>query len=144
MSESKSPKAEAPKAAAPAAPVRSLFGGTRNNVWRVRVLDRDGNPVDTDGTGATSMVLKGPATREDLIRSAAILLNGKRADAMRAGLEDPGYHIDEASIEPQGHTDDDIGGWFPAGARPISLPTDPAAQAARAKLIAERLGTVIP
>lgn len=148
MSEKKPPQTHPDPAAVAAAekapPLRSLVATGRNNVWRVKVLDRDNNPVISDKRGGTTLILRGPASVEDLKKGAAILLNSKRADAMRAGLEDPGYHIDESSIEPAGHSDDDVGMWFPPGAKPVNLPTDAAAQAARDKLIAERLGVANP
>ena len=108
------------------------------NIWRVRVLDGKNQPVKND-KGETTAVLKGPATKAELIRSAEILFNSKRNDAILAGLEDPGYHIDPDAIEPLGHSDADLGQWQPQGARPLVMPTDAAVRAQHEKVIKEKL-----
>jgi hypothetical protein len=110
------------------------------NIWRVRVLDGNNQPVKNE-RGEVTAVLKGPATKAELIRSAEILFNSKRQDAIFAGLPDPGYHIDPESVEPLGHSDADLGQWRPEGARPLELPTDPAVRKQHEKLIKEKLGT---
>jgi hypothetical protein len=111
----------------------------KNNVWRFRVLGGDGKSVET-GEGSNTITVRGPASKPELIRSAEILLNSKRADAIRAGLDDPGYRIDEGSIEPLGHTDTEVGFWSPAGGKPLSLPTDPAVREDQRKFLADKLG----
>jgi hypothetical protein len=120
------------------APPRVMGLGARNNIWRVKVLDGDNRPVQND-KGETTVILRGPASRAELIRSAEILFNSKRNDALLAGLGDPGYHIDLESIEPLGHSDADLGQWKPEGARQLNLPTDPAVRAQHEKLINEKL-----
>lgn len=112
---------------------------SKNNVWRFRVVGGDGKPVGT-AEGASTITVRGPATKPELLKSAAILLNSKRADAIRAGLDDPGYVIDEASIEPLGHTDTEVGFWAPQGAKPLDLPTDAAVRKDQRKFIADKIG----
>lgn len=110
------------------------------NIWRFRATGADGKPVES-APGMTTFTVKGPATRPALIEAARILLDSKRADAVNVGLPDPGYKLDEASIEPVGHTDVDVGFWVPpADAKPIDLPTDAAVREADRRLLQEKTG----
>jgi hypothetical protein len=113
---------------------------SRVNIWRFKVLGGDNQHVTTADGGGGSITVKGPPNKAELLKAAAILLNSRRSEAMRAGLDDPGYHIDEASIEPLGHTDDDIGSWVPEGAKMLELPTDAAVRADKEKFLATKLG----
>ena len=112
---------------------------SKNNIWRFRALDKDGKPVESAPKMSTFTV-RGPGTKAELIRGATILLNSHRADAMRIGLEDPGYKLDESSIEPLGHTDNEVGFWRTGGAAPLDLPTDAAVRAEDRKFLAEKMG----
>lgn len=113
---------------------------SKNNIWRFKVLGGDGKAVATGEDGESTITMKGPATKADLIRLANILLTSRRRDAVDSGLDDPGYTLDEASIEPLGHTDADIGAFRPAGAKQLTLPTDPVVREKDRALIAEKLG----
>lgn len=109
------------------------------NIWRFAAVDKDGEVFES-APGMRKFLVHGPATKRDLIAAAHLLLNAKRLDAIRAGIDDPGYKLDESSIEPVGHSDAELGQWRPDGAMPLNLPTDPAVRASHEKLIAEKLG----
>ena len=109
------------------------------NIWKFKATGADGKPVES-APGMTSFTVKGPASKPALVEAATLLLNSKRADAIRIGLEDPGYKLDESSIEPVGHTDADVGQFFVPGGKPLDLPTDAAVRKADRKLVAEKLG----
>ena len=113
---------------------------SKNNIWRFRVLGGDGKPVST-AEDASTLTVRGPATKPALIDAANLLLNSKRADAVRAGLDDPMYRLDESSIEALGHTDTEVGFWAPQGEpKALNLPTEAAVRADHRRLIAEKTG----
>lgn len=120
-----------------------ILGGAKNNIWRCKIVDSGGNPVQP-APGMTYLEIRGPGTKADAIEAIRLLLDSKRVDAMRVGEDDPGYQMAEGSLEPLGHTEittADFGRFRPNGAAPLDLPTDAAVRAAHEKLIADKLGT---
>lgn len=111
---------------------------SKNNIWRFKVLGGDGKSVKT-AEDMTTLTMRGPGTKAALIESATILLTSKRADAINAGLDDPGYKIDESSIEPLGHTDAEVGKWKLPGGKTLDLPTDATVREQDRALIQEKL-----
>lgn len=100
--------------------------GSRPNVWSFSATDGDGKPVEF-AAGKTRMVLRGPTTPNDAKRLATIYLNNERNKAMRDGYADPGYALDEASLNAVGEeeqTDTNVGTWRPDGAVPATLGAD--------------------
>jgi hypothetical protein len=96
----------------------------RVNVWRFQAKDKDGNIVEAS-PGAPFFEFRGPTSKKEVIEAAALFFGNHRLDAIRAGLEDPEYAIDESTIEPGGSAPQnimDIGQRRPAGARPIQMP----------------------
>jgi hypothetical protein len=128
-----------PAQATPPAKAPRVLGGAKNNIWRCGVVDKDGAPVHT-APGMTTLTFRGPGTRRDAIEAVRLLLDSKRADAINAGEDDPGYKMAEGSLEALGHSDDDLGFFRPAASEPLNLPTDPAVRAAHDKIIADKLG----
>lgn len=84
--------------------------------WKWQAKDKDGNVVEA-APGQPWFFCRGPETLPQMIEGARILLNNRRVDAKRFGLPDPGYVLDESSI--QAVPDDDT-----AELRPLELPTD--------------------
>lgn len=108
------------------------------NVWKWKAKGGDGKPVEAS-PGAPFFISRGPRNVPDMKQAAAILLYGKRMEAVRAGLPDPGYVLDG---DPEPYAEDDtspVGGWATEGARPVSLPTDPAVAADKAAFLEEQL-----
>lgn len=104
------------------------------NVWRFRVLDKDNKPVET-APGMKFIEARGPGTPNDMKAAARLLLDNKRRDAIRAGYEDPGYHMDEGSLEPVAEDNGALpGDWRPSKAQPLQLPTEVAPEDADARV----------
>lgn len=96
----------------------------RVNCWRFQAKDKDGATVESS-PGTTFFEFRGPTSKKEVIEAAALFFGNHRLDAMRAGLDDPGYAIDESTIEPVANvpqTAMDLGTRQPAGARPIQMP----------------------
>lgn len=108
------------------------------NIWKFRVLDGAGKAVET-APGSTTITIKGPASKSEAVKAANLLLDSKRADAVRAGIDDPGYKLDEASMEAVGHTDGDVGFWSPAEAKSLDLPTDATVREQHRRVIRENV-----
>jgi hypothetical protein len=117
----------------------------RVNVWRFQAKDKDGAIVESS-PGMTHFEFRGPTSKKEVIEAAALFFGNHRLDAMRAGLDDPGYAIDESTIEPAGNapqTATDIGTRRPEVARPIQMPNADIVAENNARVIEEgrqRLG----
>jgi hypothetical protein len=98
-------------------------------VWKWQAKDKDGKPVES-APGVNVFTSRGPGTKRDLIQGATIMLNSKRMRAVRDGLQDPGYKIDEASIKAEEVDDSPFGQWVPPGAQPVKLPSEREAEEA--------------
>jgi hypothetical protein len=146
------PQPEAPPAPAAPAPPKTvpLVRHTvplhqRVNVWRFQAKDKDGNIVESSPR-TTFFEFRGPTSKKEVIEAAALFFGNHRLDAMRAGLDDPGYVIDESTIEPAGNapqTAADIGTRRPAGAVPVQMPNADVIAENNARVIEEgrqRLG----
>ena len=98
--------------------------GSRPNVWKWKAKDKDGNPVQF-APGMTTHVFRGPTNPKDAKASAELYLANARNEAMRNGYDDPGYTLDESSLEPVGTADpltpDNVGTWKPPGTAPLTL-----------------------
>jgi len=96
----------------------------RVNEWKFQAKDKDGAIVEPS-PGMAFFIARGPTSKKEMAEKATQLLDNARLDAMRAGLPDPGYVVDEESIVPAGNTpqtDQNVGTWHPSGAVPLSLP----------------------
>jgi len=109
----------------------------RVNVWRFQAKDKSGAIVESS-PGTTFFEFRGPTSKKEVIEAAALFFGNHRLDAMRAGLDDPEYAIDESTIEPVANvpqTAMDIGTRRPSGAVPVQMPN--------ADIIAENNARVI-
>lgn len=106
--------------------------------WTWQAKDAKGNLVES-APGKTEFYCRGPVTREDMIRGAKILLDNKRLHAMRFGLEDPGYVLDESTLKDVDEGTDPVE-QFKAkrGLVPINLASDIAVAPKVDALIAKR------
>ena len=114
----------------------------RVNVWKFSAKDKDGNIVEAS-PGAPFFVFRGPTSKQEVIEAAKIYFGNHRLDAMRAGLDDPGYVIDEASIQPAGEsrqTEESVGVWQPPGAVPVQMPNADVIAENNQRVIEEKLG----
>lgn len=106
----------------------------RTNVWKWQAKDKNGSIVQSS-PGLNYFISRGPTTKPDMVQAANLILNNHRLDAIRAGLEDPGYELVEDSVQPAGDNQSDVGDWRPEGAVPTQLPISEAVQEHHQRLI---------
>lgn len=118
----------------------------RTNAWRWQAKDAQGRIVESS-PGTTFFESRGPASKADMKELATILLNNHRMEAIRAGLDDPGYVVDEESIKPAAEApplnSTNVGAWQPPAARPIQFPNADVIQANNQRVIEEATGGAV-
>lgn len=108
--------------------------------WKWQAQDKHGNIVEA-APGKPFFFSRGPSNPSDAIRAANILLECKRTDAVRFGLEDPGYELVPQSLEAVDEPESPIIGGLPrTPVEPLNLPIDGELNARHMELIEQHGG----